>query len=83
MVPKASNKAAGNINRPKRIAINRKAALKLIVKKSRLIKKSRSDIFIVSTVKPVKYRTTDKRNIGQKIKYFHFSFPKNLQNKQI
>lgn len=53
MVPKASNKAAGNINRPKRIAINRKAALKLMVKKSRLIKKSRLDKFIVSIAKPV------------------------------
>jgi hypothetical protein len=36
MVPMARSKEAGNINCPKRTAINKKAALKLIVKKSLL-----------------------------------------------
>jgi hypothetical protein len=36
MVPMARSKEAGNINCPNRTAINKKAALKLIVRKSLL-----------------------------------------------
>jgi hypothetical protein len=79
----ARNKKAGKINCPKRKATNKSAALKLIVKKSLLTKKRKSDIFNMSADRPIKYRTRDRGKISQNTILVHLSFPKNLKNKEI
>jgi hypothetical protein len=83
MVPMTRRKEAGKINCPKRIATNKKAALKLIVKKSLLTKKRKSAIFNMSADRPIKYRTRDRGKISQNTILVHLSFPKNLKNKEI